>query len=395
VTDPVYVEYTPRNLINQTAEMYERVDEISQLAMSKARDYNLDLVDINYSSQEDVKELLGEPLALPAAIIRKVGPGTMMDVPTGEVFLGIDFERKPIKEDVRAFALTVITGENTRQAAHVVMEGCVLNGIGGILFDSGGEFVRMDSPNRNASVLKEFDTELEPLSMPVRNFEPGTDVFVDLSSLNERLFADIAGVTDNKTISLIGSILSERKAKSLDDIAKKLGRITEEEDKYYAARGARICRLLDQCYPGLFNGPPEANELLAPWMKRIGRIARVNLRGLDSRVAKGVIYSVLSTVYEQLKGEASGEQVKVEVMLEGPDMAMGVYIDKEINAIIKLCTSAGVGVCVRASDENLVDSDLVMNATARITCMENNELSVRTQKKKPYRVHLRPTLSGS
>ncbi|MCD4740353.1 hypothetical protein K8R43_04125 [archaeon] len=375
--------------------MHKTIEQLNQETLRKSRDYNIDLIDIKHAPKETLRELLGEPLALPSAITRKIGPQTTMENPTGQVFLGIDLQRKPVKEPIKNFALTILSGEDTKAAAHVIMEGFILNGIPGIIFDAKDEFARMDTPNRK-STIQQYSQELEPLSMPLRNFNPGNDVFIDLSAINEKLFSDIAGMNDKKTAELIGKAISGKKIRRLEEIIKRMERVTEEEQRYYASRASRICRLLEDIHPGLFNGPVEANELIAPWMKRIGRIAHINLVGLDKRIIKGILYSVVRTVYEELKNEASPEQIKIAILIEGPDIVSGKgnYIDKEINALIKLCTSTGIGICIRTPNENDLDRDLLMNATAKVTCLEKNQISIKTQTNKPYRLLLRPTLSS-
>ena len=119
-------------------------------------------------------------------------------------------------------------------------------------------------------------------------------------------------------------------------------------------------------------------------MKRIGRVALIDLSGIDKRIAKGIIYSVLTILYKKLKEESSGDETRIVVALEdrGGD---GEYIDKETNALIKLCSSYGMGICLRTPSESNVDTDLFTN---------EKEVSVHLQTKNPYRVKLRPPLSA-
>jgi hypothetical protein len=396
VTDPVYVEYSPRNLINQAEDLYGRLEETSESVRAKARNYQVELVDVIHSSPEEVQELFGEPLALPSIVVRKPGAKTVLEAPTGKAILGVDLEGKPARTPVKSFDLVVITGKDTRQAAHVVMEGCVMNGVPGLVFDDKKEFDRMDQPN-NTGQFDEYQQELEPVSMPVRRFFPGKDAFIDVSFLNEKLFASIAGIQMGKTSKMVGKILETKKAKTLEEVSQKIMENTEESEKYNAARGARICRLLENSYPGLFNGNVEANEVLAPWMKRIGRVALVDTSRFDRGATKGIIYSLLKMLYENLKNKTSSEENKIEVVLEGKDLVSGKgeYIDLEINSLIKLCTSIGIGVCIRAPSISSVDKDLMSNATLKLQCIENGEMVVQQQGTKPFRVKTRPTISSS
>lgn len=394
VTDPTYIEYTPRHLINETARLYQALDEKSAEIMRRSGDYSIRLVSVEFA-EDKAKELFGEPLALPSVVIRKLGPKTVMETPVGKVVLGLDLQGKPVNEDIRSFALTIIVGEKTKLAAHLIIEGFILNGIPSLIFDKKGEFIHVDEPNRQATDLQKYGQELEPLSLPMRRFVPGSDVFINLSALNEKLFANIVGIKQGKTTELIGKVLSEKSIKDLEELSAKLEEFTKEDEKYYAARAMRICKLLENTYPGVFNGSVEPNELLAPWMKRIGRVALIDLRGMDSRIIKGIIYSVLTVLYEKLKKESSSEEVRIVVVMEQPESMDEVeYIDKEITALMKLCSSYGMGICLRTRTEKQVDSDLVMNATAKLQHVGEREVSIHLQTKKPYRVKLRPPLSA-
>ncbi|MCD6414642.1 MAG: hypothetical protein J7L23_03360 [Candidatus Diapherotrites archaeon] len=392
VTDPTYIEYTPRNLINETAELYNKLDERNAEIMRKTGDYNISLISLEFAGDK-TKELFGEPLALPAMVVRKPGPKTVMETPVGNVVLGIDLKGETVKEDMKSFAVTIISGDKTRLITHLIVEGFILNGTPSLIFDGKNEFTHLDEPNRQATDLQSYDPELEPLSLPLRRFVPGSDVFVNLDSLNEKLFANIAGIKQGKETELVSEVLSKKDIKSLGELATKLEEFTSEDDKYYAARAIRICKLLDETYPGVFNGAVEPNELLAPWMKRIGRVALIDLSGIDKRIAKGIIYSVLTILYKKLKEESSGDETRIVVALEdrGGD---GEYIDKETNALIKLCSSYGMGICLRTPSESNVDTDLFTNATARVKCINEKEVSVHLQTKNPYRVKLRPPLSA-
>ena len=202
-------------------------------------------------------------------------------------------EGKLTKEPVRSFSLTIVVGKDTKKATQIVMEGCVLNGVPGLIFDSKGEFSGMDEPNPNVEELAKYGPEVEPLSMPVRKFSPGKDIFIDLKAINERIFADIAGLAEGKTVELIGRALSGKNVEKLEEIEKKLREFSREEERYYAGQAIRICKLLDQVYPNLFNGSIDPNEITAPWMKRIGRIALVDVSGVDPRATKGIILSLI------------------------------------------------------------------------------------------------------
>ena len=392
MTDPEYVRFAPRELISAAERHFDDMEKRAAEARKKSGDFPIKLVEERYADLDKTNELFGEPLALPSLVVRKEGPELTSKRPKGRVHLGITLDGKKIEEGIGSFLLTTVFGPDTRRALHVIMEGCLLNGVSGVAF---GGFENAEVPNKDTEDYSKYGIDVEPLGMPTRRFRPGTDFFIELGLLNKELFGDITGAGQGKATELIGKALKEKPAK-ISQLIQRLTATKEEEDKYFAARGVRICKLLDLAYPGLFNGKLEPKEIVAPWLKKMGRIAIINTKGLRPSIKKGIVYATIKTLYESYKREFASDAMKVLIIVGEKDIyGKGkTVLDRETNALLKLIGDYGIGVCVNAEDAAEIDTEIMQNATMQIQTMEANNASVKEHTKRPYRIKLRPTLSA-
>ena len=392
VTMPEYIKFSPRELIaaadRHSSELEMRATDIR----GKTGDFAIKLIEARYAELSDTNELFGEPLALPSLVVRKDGPGLESAQLTGRVHLGQRLDGEKAEEDVRSFLLTTLSGEDTKQALHVIMEGCVINGVSGVVFDG---FESVDSPSPNTDEYGKFGLTVDPMGMPVRRFKPGSDFFIELKLLDKDLFGDIVGAGHGVEMDLVGDALA-KKPSNLKGLIEQLQAIDVEEKKYSAARAIRVCRLLGISYPGLFDGALEPKEIIAPWLKKMGRIAVVDTRGLKPSLKKGLVYCTLKTLYESYKKEFASSQMKALVVV-GDEGIIGLpktRLDHESNTLLKLAGEMGVGVCAVAKAMGDFDPDIRQNSTVAIQVMEGNSASVNEHGKAPYRINIRPTLSA-
>jgi len=391
-TSPEYVKFSPRELIDAADKHYDELEQRAAEARKKSGDYSVKLIEARYSQVKDTNELFGEPLAIPAIVVRKEGPGLVSTQQTGRLHLGITLDNKKAEEPIKSFILTVLHGKDTARAMQVIMEGCVMSGVSGVVFEG---FDKVEAPATNTDDYGKYMVEADPMGMPVRRFKPGADYFIPLKILNKELFGDITGAGHGKEVELIGRAL-EKAPENLNAVIASMLQVKEEESRYFAARAVRLCRLLQLAYPGLFDGTLEPKEIVAPWLKRMGRVAIVNTEGVSAPIRKGLVYAALRTLYDSYKKEFAGGEIKVVVVVSEPELyGRGQSsIDHEANTLIKMANEYGVGVCIRAESEMDIDPDIRLNSTITIQELESHGASVREHSKNPYRISLRPTLSA-
>lgn len=396
-TDPVYVKFTPRNLINETEKLSADLENKAIEARRLSNNYQIDLVDLRHASEEVIREVFGEPLALPTSIVRKPGPGTVSQVVTGELHLGLDNEGEKAKEQIQSVLLTTIIGaqEEGRRIAQVILEDCILNGVSSVVFDVNETYSEIETPNSDITEYETYGITVDPIGLPVRKFIPGTDMFVDLTLLDGKIFSDIIGIGNPKTVDLINQVLSTNKLTNLKQLIDELATHRSEEGKYFAARGIRALKLTNSLYPNIFSGHVEVKDLIAPWLKKMGRISLVDLKGVNSFIVKGMIYTVLRTLRDHYKDELATNKLKVEILIEYPEVVSGRggTLEKEISSISKECTDLGVGLIVLTDNELDVSKELSDMSTLKIVIEKENEVTVVEHSKNPYRAYIRPTLS--
>ncbi|MCD6522151.1 MAG: hypothetical protein J7K68_00220 [Candidatus Diapherotrites archaeon] len=397
-TDPKYVVFSPRNLINEAQSLYSELEKKSAEVRHASLSYPIKLIDLQFAKVEQIHEILGEPLAIPVTTVRKVGPKTVITSSAEHIRIGLKRDGGAAEELVQSTLLAVIIGdeEERKHAMRIILEGNILNGISTVVFDTADKYDKIDAPNPDTTQFSEYGLHVDPIGMPVRRFIPGADMFIDLSLLDGELFGNISSAGNGKAIEMIGKILQSKNIGTMEELIDALEQTKEKENKYYAARAVRICKLLDMLYPRLFDGKMDPKEIVAPWLKKMGRVAIFNAKGFEKNIVKGVIYTVLKTVYESYKHEISSHEIKVEIFIEEPDVVKGKgeRIDKEINTLIKLSSEYGIGICISVKNELDVDKEILENATMKIQCIGGNEVVIQEQSKKPYRARLRPTLSA-
>lgn len=400
-TTPQYVSFEPGKIIDTTQALYEELEGESAAVVNMSTKYGITLTELKYAEEKYVKRLLGDPLVIPSIVVRKPSAdGVSVSTKEGKVKLGLKKDSSLATELISSFALTLITGGEEimrRHTAHVIMEDCVLNGISGVLFDTGNNYAKLDTPNPDTSQYERYKMNVEPIGMPVRKFKPGDDIFIDLTLLDKGLFADVAGTgADSAEGELIGKVLEQHRIKNLKELEESIMKIAGEENKYYAARAVRIAKLLGNRYPKTFDGQIDPKEVVAPWLKRMGRVAVIDMKGFDKDTVKGIIYTVLKTLYEHYRKEQAGSETKVFMVIEIEDIAYEASsrLDREIRHLAKAVNDYGVAVCMTPSKDADISKELKQEATMKIQMLNANEAAASERTGRPYKVYIRPSLSG-
>ena len=140
----------------------------------------------------------------------------------------------------------------------------------------------------------------------------------------------------------------------------------------------------------------EPKEIIAPWLKRMGRLAIIDTSVLNPQIKKGLVYCTLKTLYDSYHKEFSSSDMKALVLVSeqsiyGKPLS---HLDRKSNNLIKMVGEYGIGVCVKASTDADVDPEIKLNASMNIQTFEENSAGIAEHTKNPYRIKIRPTLSA-
>ncbi|GEM_PF-6594124 len=387
VSDPVYVQFEPREIIIKFNKMYNSVQENARELRKLAREHQIPIIELKNANEEVIHRLFGEPLALPTLIVRKPGQGTMLEIKLGKMKLGLKVTGEIAEEPVQELAFTIISGESKR-LTHVVVEEAVLNGVTMIVFDKTGEYLAMRNPSQSTEGYEKFEIS-QPMGMPMRRMEPGVDVFIEPGFFEKKCWTEFLGL-DNETATVIGEILKE-KPETLDEVLEAIEKIKPK--KFIHERLTMMVSLIKEFYGDLFREKNDGRELIAPWLKKIGRITCIDLSDLDERMGGAIMFSVIKAVERFLKSERPSREVRSATLVEVPKDKGPVF--EEISKTMKvLSANYGHGFVCKIEKEEWVEDDMIQAAMLRCVGVKEGEAIIIPHGKKPYRIHVRPTLSS-
>jgi hypothetical protein len=163
-------------------------------------------------------------------------------------------------------------------------------------------------------------------------------------------------------------------------------------------RAARILRLIDSMYSGVFEGHNDTEDMTKKKARTIGRASILSLKGADPRISKLIIHNIFNGALKHYsaKGKAG---LKTMLILPDSEKIISVsekgMLSKGLEHIIPRLGQYGVGFCLGM--ENFVEAgrDIKQNIEADINVIKGNDAGVQLKKRKSYRVLIRPALSRS
>ena len=169
-----------------------------------------------------------------------------------------------------------------------------------------------------------------------------------------------------------------------------------EEKKFHSYRAIRWIRILDKVFPNCFWWKLEPKRLIAPYLKTMGSIIRVDLKGAPLHIKKGFIYSTLRSLYEEYSSRQLSTRVIGIVPFANKYVPHGTKksIDLAILDVLNKCEQYGVNYCLSTEHEIDMNSEVVKTASMKIEYISGDEAAVKEKSKRPYRVKIRARLSA-
>ncbi len=386
VTDPVYAEFKAPVITRTFNQLWTALQEETGKLRELARKNNVMLTELKNANEEQIHDVLGEPLALPTAIIRKPGERTILEIKTGKLNLGTKLTGERAEEPVQNLILSVVTGKILGRILQVLIEESVLNGVTVVLYDETGAFENINKPNPSMNDFEKFGLS-QPMGMPTRTMEPGVETFIEVNLFSGEFLADLFGLGKDCIPVLEEAMKSE--PDNLEELEKAIESKTMK--KYVDERVLRALKLIEREFGELFKGKNDAREILAPWLKKMGRVTYIKLSEIPEEFKDGIIYSVTKAIHRFLKSEIpKGELQSLSLVRYNPESK----IFKENEKTLKVLTSYGHGVIFYSRDDLEMDEELRDNAKIKIHALDEKNAVVISHGHKEYRVKVRPTLAS-
>ena len=395
---PKYVE--AELLTKGIEEAFSEVEKRSEDALEKSKTFRVELTELKHAAEEYSSKLFSEPILLPGLVFRQVPEKAAGAV----LLLGKKIDGSPAEENVNSLSSTVVIGdqEQTNTCLQVIAESCVLAGLAVVIFDEADSFGKMSAPNPDFP--HEEYPNLQPIGMPIKSLEPG-GISIDLNIIEKEVFRELIRVEEKEgnyvgkeAAELLEQVLEKDRGKfnNITDFEKKLIATEEEEKKFHVYRAVRWIRVMDKVFPNYFGGKLESKKLITPYLKTMGSIVRVNLKGVPIHIKKGFVYSIMKSLYE----EYSSRQLSTRVM--GVISFAHKYVPSEpkkktdlaLLNVLNKCEEFGVNYCLSTEHEIDLNPEVAKTASMKIEYISGNEAAIKEKSKRPYRVKIRARLSA-
>lgn len=403
---PRYVKPDQDSITEGIEEAYKVLEKDSEAIMGMSRGYSISLVELKHAKEDAAARLFAEPMLLPGLVIRKAVEAAPPRI-GAKVALGKKASGEMAEENIQSFSATVAVGkgEALRDLQHVIAEGALLAGATTLIFDEGRDYEKMDQPNR------EFDfeayPELQPVGMPLKGITLGKEAGIDLNLLSARMLRSIIGLEERgdkyrgkEASDLMDSALESARGgiKSLSDLEEKLLAVKDEAKKFHIYRAVRFVRVLQRAHGGTFGGKADIRSLITPYLRTMGSALRIDLADTDGQIRKGLVYTMLKSIYGHYKAELATREIKVLAIIQGAEKYVPAKAADPLQAGIKEvladCNSYGLGFSLGCEHDIDLDPEVLKANTMRLELLPGGEVAVKEVNSRPYRITVRPPLSA-
>ncbi len=401
-SSPSYTKFEENAFCNEAEKLMENLKNLSKTVKDISKAYDLEIVPLHKSGEKEKNEFFSSPVIMPL-----IAPRTPREereaVKTfevkGEVILGLSSQGKLIEEPLKVFKRTTVFGNEKKQINHVfhlLIEGALVNHVPAVIFDWDKSFNGLNKPNNDLEALRKAKLEFAPIGFPIREFE-AKELKVDLELVDPEALLDLFGVMGKEETEIIKKAFNEIKAQSIKEIVELIEKkfSSEEIKPAIKYRTIRILNLINNRYPELFGGKNNIEEIAKKWGKTLGRAGIIHMEGLSERKYLLIIHNVLNGILN-IRGKEKTRAINAMVFLPEAKKIIPAekryLIEEKILETLQKCAENGIYYAVNA--QKPIDlSEKIRGTGTEIFVIEGNDVGIRTEGKKQFRLRLRPGLS--
>ncbi|MEM0359725.1 MAG: hypothetical protein QXK06_00095 [Candidatus Diapherotrites archaeon] len=399
-----YASYDEESFVRETDALISKIKPFSSLVQEVSSAYDLDLVELKNCADQEKLAFFTIPIIglLISPAVKRKEETLRVELGHGEIMLGITKLGTIVKEPFDFFEKTIVCG-NTKSgrmhAFHILIESTLLSNMPAIIIDWDSLFAGLHFPNEEIAELKKYNVGLDPLGFPIKVFKPGTDLKADLEFLDPKTFLAAFGLLDKPQGIIIEQAFALGKSADIFQLIDRVNAIPEGEHvtPFKKREAARILMLIDSIYPGLFTGTNPIKEIAEGWLKGIGRANILEMERTDIRKNLLILQSIISGVLEFFRSAGKSEMLKAMVFVTDSEIVVPAFkanaAHKRIALDISQLREYGVGYALELRDKVNLAKELKSQVQAAITLIEKNDAGVIVERRKNYRVLLRPGLS--
>lgn len=320
----------------------------------------------------------------------------------GEIKFGTSKEGEIVHEPLVLFKKTLVTGGSEAErnrVCTVLIESILLSGFPAIVLDSKKRFLGLREQNPNPTELKTSGFDLAPFGFPIEEFTVPAGIHANFSDLDIEAILELFGTGKSPYAKVIQLVFELKVAVNLSQLLEAIRIQSPGGDvtSYHIQKAMRVVALMDQHYPGFFGEPNAIESVSKTWETGIGRLAIVETDGLDARAKYILVHSLVRELKKFYKNKKKPVPVSAFLVLGQSEEFLPYRTDARIVRLIQqeLAEAANVGIGVVAAAEKALDLDenFSRGCESEIGIVNQNDVGIRIEKRKPYRLRIRPTMS--
>lgn len=323
-------------------------------------------------------------------------------VSQGEFIAGLDTQQQLVKEPLGLFRRTLITDGQTADrihAMHVLIESALLSTMPVVVFDAHDFFDGLQFANTSRDQLERAKISLEPVGFPIASFSMPEKIRIDLATLDIEAMLELFRAGKTPAIQVIQKILSNGQASNLTQLVEVIAvqAPVGATSTYQLKKAVRLIWLIEKNYPGFFDGPSNIREIAKSWGSGLGRAGLIHLDGLDKRIKLILLHSLLRELKDYYKNLPEQRPVKAVLFLPEAQFLFPRHGQWKIYQLLSndLQQASAAGLASVISTEHAIELNnrIVAETQTQISIVNQDDIGIRIENRKPYRAILRPALS--
>lgn len=400
---PTYVNWNEAEFTKEVDSLVKKLETSASMIKDVSKAYELTLQEIADSSPQVQTAFFTQPMLVPLMATSSHNIGTAPDsdglksLTKGDVVIGLTRDRKKIVEPLALFKSVIVSEGMDKDRVRILQvlgESALLSNTPVIFMDKEKSFAGIGEASKDDAELDKYQVEIDPIGFPIKNYKPTNNIKIDLNLISPEGIAEIFGVGDKDFPRILKLVLSKGEVATIDELAEKITEMvqTEEFSEFQIQKTARILKLINIIYPGLFGGANDMQTIMKKGASNIGRASVIDFSLLDDRGSVLLVHSIIKgALKESAKGGSVLTIIPNAAFLQGKGKQN--IISKEIynglNELVEKKSLFALGT-KKVID---IDSETRKNIMVRINVVSGNDVGVQLQAKKSYRVLVRPTLS--
>jgi len=407
-SQPVYAKTKDEEIAKAVDGLLDNLAKSGKKIEGVAKSFDLKLTKLEECSNAVKQAFFSQPAIIPMLAreketirMEKEEASVESGVEGAAIILGTTKGGKAVKEPVMLFQRALVTDGNLEQRVHfiqIIVESYLLANIPAVIFDEGNNFNGLSHPTKKLSELKAHGVSIEPIGFPVKHFEPGKNLKVNLNVVSPANLLQMFGLNDKEAEKILAKAFEKGKVKSPVELIRKIDSLgsDETENQFLKRRLERAIALIDKLYPELFDGETELDELAKGWFKKIGKASIVHVDKMDPRALTLLLDSISNEFINRFKKEGETGKPKMLFVVPQVEKLFSIRDNLALKDFIKMLAEMkkfGISFVVGTEKRTDLVEEMKQLMETKIGVIKKDDVAVDLPNSKSYRILVRPTLS--